>query len=431
MSCDAHALEHERREAWLEEGEGLWGGMRNSDRPATTSAAKLLKQGTFIQMMRLLGSRTLRILVCSGLLALAATPSSAAEKRRALVVSPVNLASLSAPPTDAFGLDTHDTTAPGPCHLVWECNGVDLLAPRGTPVRAPFSGTVVLGINPFGGRSFRLRSSDGLMEAYGAHMSGFASTESRTVSPGDLLGYVGTSGNAGGGPPHLHFSLAAVRAGRWVAVDPFPALMALGAVPTSSSHLVTPSESGHRLVQVSNIHSRSGALRSGADSIEVAWTGPGDPLVTAELQLTARRQDGGTESGVLRANLAPNGQERLRLPEGLPPGWYAVRLTTLHNGTTLGSTLSAHRVLIASSGSIRGLEARVTVNTVHLRWRDFIGATHYRIRLWRRRHSTVTRTRHRRIDLPITKGRSYSISVTPMDDRGPLSQPCAPMRIRS
>ncbi len=83
--------------------------------------------------------------------------------------------------------------------------GIDVFAPAGTPVRAPVSGTVDYVNGTIGGFQFWLYGVDG-NRYIGTHMSGFA-TSASTVSAGDVLGWVGDTGNAIGGPPHLHYEV--------------------------------------------------------------------------------------------------------------------------------------------------------------------------------------------------------------------------------
>ena len=82
--------------------------------------------------------------------------------------------------------------------------GTDMMAPKGTPIVAPASGTVVQGVGSIGGRYFRLTARDGTVY-YGAHMSKFG--KSGRVRAGDVIGYVGNSGDAAGGATHLHFEI--------------------------------------------------------------------------------------------------------------------------------------------------------------------------------------------------------------------------------
>ena len=96
-------------------------------------------------------------------------------------------------------------------------SGNDLFAPRGTPVLAPVSGWVDVATGALGGNQFRLKSSDGTLW-FGSHMDRFG--KSGNVSAGDVIGYVGDTGNAKGSRPHLHFE---VHPGNQ-AVNPYPLL---------------------------------------------------------------------------------------------------------------------------------------------------------------------------------------------------------------
>jgi peptidoglycan LD-endopeptidase LytH len=80
--------------------------------------------------------------------------------------------------------------------------GIDLMAPRGTLVVAPFAGRFSQDYNGLGGNAFLLYGSQGY--SYGAHLDHYARS-SGSVSAGTILGYVGDSGDARGGPTHLHF----------------------------------------------------------------------------------------------------------------------------------------------------------------------------------------------------------------------------------
>ncbi len=83
--------------------------------------------------------------------------------------------------------------------------GVDMFAAYGTPVVAPVAGELEQTTNDLGGLSFRLWGDDGNFY-YGAHLSAYGSASGQ-VEAGRLIGYVGTSGNAAGTPPHLHFEI--------------------------------------------------------------------------------------------------------------------------------------------------------------------------------------------------------------------------------
>ncbi|MCU1375538.1 MAG: putative metalloendopeptidase [Actinomycetia bacterium] len=97
--------------------------------------------------------------------------------------------------------------------------GNDILAPRGTPVVAPVAGTASQHGNRLGGNSFYLHGVDGVTY-YGAHLDSYSSNYGR-VSAGTVLGWVGNSGDARGGPTHLHFE---IHPGGGGPVNPYPTL---------------------------------------------------------------------------------------------------------------------------------------------------------------------------------------------------------------
>lgn len=102
--------------------------------------------------------------------------------------------------------------------------GVDILARRGTPVRSATPGIVsTIRDGGLGGKQVWVLGP-GNERYYHAHLDGWADglREGQSILPGDLLGYVGTSGNARGTPPHLHYGIY----GRNGARDPLPALRA-------------------------------------------------------------------------------------------------------------------------------------------------------------------------------------------------------------
>ncbi|MGZ4109429.1 MAG: murein hydrolase activator EnvC family protein [Actinomycetota bacterium] len=80
--------------------------------------------------------------------------------------------------------------------------GNDILAPLGTPIRAPFDGVASGGSNTLGGNSVVVTGSQGFV--YNAHLSQ-PSTASGFVQAGQIIGYVGNTGDAVGGPTHDHF----------------------------------------------------------------------------------------------------------------------------------------------------------------------------------------------------------------------------------
>lgn len=118
--------------------------------------------------------------------------------------------------------------------------GTDIFAPAGSPVLAVDDGRVTRGTDPKGGIVLELNADDGTRYFY-AHLSGFPQGPQLVrgkVRAGDVIGFVGTTGNAAGKPPHLHFEVHPGGArGPASAVDPFPLLVD---VAPKGSALKTP-----------------------------------------------------------------------------------------------------------------------------------------------------------------------------------------------
>lgn len=83
--------------------------------------------------------------------------------------------------------------------------GVDMMAAAGTPLAAIYSGTVSLKDNSLGGKTIWLTSAGD--QYYYAHLESYASGlgSGQSVSEGQIIGTVGSSGNASANFPHLHF----------------------------------------------------------------------------------------------------------------------------------------------------------------------------------------------------------------------------------
>jgi murein DD-endopeptidase MepM/ murein hydrolase activator NlpD len=84
--------------------------------------------------------------------------------------------------------------------------GTDLFAAWDEPMYAVTSGRVATGNSGLGGKTIWLLGDNGIAFYY-AHLSGFNVSSGQTVSQGQTIGFNGDSGNAGGGPPHLHFEI--------------------------------------------------------------------------------------------------------------------------------------------------------------------------------------------------------------------------------
>lgn len=94
--------------------------------------------------------------------------------------------------------------------------GTDIMAKRGAPVVAPAPGTVTKADNRLGGKAVKLRTADGTV-FYFAHLDGYGATG--PVAAGAVIGKVGSSGGAKGGPAHVHLE---IRPGGGAAVNPYP-----------------------------------------------------------------------------------------------------------------------------------------------------------------------------------------------------------------
>ncbi len=110
-------------------------------------------------------------------------------------------------------------------------NAIDIIAPRGTPVLAAADGPIVkLFQSVPGGITIYQLATDNKTILYYAHLERYADglAEGRFARRGEVIGYVGDTGNAGAGNYHLHFSVSITDdPKRWWAgtnVNPYPLL---------------------------------------------------------------------------------------------------------------------------------------------------------------------------------------------------------------
>ena len=107
--------------------------------------------------------------------------------------------------------------------------GIDIFAPRGTPVVAARDGWVGRTLtNTLGGNVIWVWSPAAGLSAYYAHLERHAANPGQRVRTGDILGYVGNTGNARGGPTHLHFGVYVAGEG---SVDPLPYICGAACAP--------------------------------------------------------------------------------------------------------------------------------------------------------------------------------------------------------
>jgi peptidoglycan hydrolase CwlO-like protein len=81
--------------------------------------------------------------------------------------------------------------------------GNDIMAPVGTPIYAPFDGTASSSYDLLGGNAEFVYGASGYV--YNAHLSGYSANSNGPVLAGEVIGYVGDTGDAVGGPAHDHF----------------------------------------------------------------------------------------------------------------------------------------------------------------------------------------------------------------------------------
>jgi murein DD-endopeptidase MepM/ murein hydrolase activator NlpD len=101
--------------------------------------------------------------------------------------------------------------------------GNDMFSPGGTPLVAVTDGSVFFQSDPLGGNAAYVQGHDGNTYYY-AHLRDYVGG-ARSVTAGELIGHVGNTGDASGGPTHLHFE---IRPGgpNGRAIDPYPTLAA-------------------------------------------------------------------------------------------------------------------------------------------------------------------------------------------------------------
>ncbi|UKK99014.1 stalk domain-containing protein [Brevibacillus brevis] len=126
---------------------------------------------------------------------------------------------------DSFGSDREWTeTNSG---SVRSHEGIDIMAPKGTPIYSVSDGTInKVGWNTYGGWRVNITDENGQYRMYYAHLQAYVPGlyAGKTIKAGQLIGFVGDTGYGGTGTvgmfePHLHFGLYRNSTGK--AIDPY------------------------------------------------------------------------------------------------------------------------------------------------------------------------------------------------------------------
>ena len=182
-------------------------------------------------------------------------------------------------------------------------HGIDIFAPRGTPVVAASEGVVRrVSETPRGGKVVWLWDVKRSQSLYYAHLDSQIARPGALVRIGDTLGLVGNTGNARTTPPHLHFGI--YRRGEGP-VDPFPFVHQSRATPAPVR---------------ADLAGLGEWVRTSATTVTLRAA----PLDAAPLSARLPRHT------VIRSEGASGSWYRARLPDGVT-GWIASRFAERAN----------------------------------------------------------------------------------------------------
>lgn len=123
--------------------------------------------------------------------------------------------------TQGYGVGTHaPATIWGAVDLAIDGDGDGAADPDGSwdqPVYATHSGVIKTTPNSHPAGNHVWVTNDQYRTGY-SHLSGFAASDGQTVSRGDLIGYLGSTGMSSG--PHLDYQVWVMEGGAWVNVNP-------------------------------------------------------------------------------------------------------------------------------------------------------------------------------------------------------------------
>ncbi len=207
--------------------------------------------------------------------------------------------------------------------------GTDIFAAQGTPVRSPVEGVLRHAGGGAGGTAAYVTTKEG-HELYFAHLSAYSDVQpGDSVKVGDVIGFVGNTGNAAGGPPHLHFEIHPKGKGpvnpkpyldQWVAqaLSAAPVVVstlmgqASAAAPSVSEPAVTTIERfappRAQLAWATSSNPTGGALRfaeveAATASLRVDWASRAEAAKQQQAKLAAADR----QAKVLLAPLTPKG----------------------------------------------------------------------------------------------------------------------------
>jgi murein DD-endopeptidase MepM/ murein hydrolase activator NlpD len=150
------------------------------------------------------------------------------QKSRSVKGFPIVKGPIRTCPVQGTGFFSDDFGAPRYAGGYHPHQGNDVFAEERTPIVSPFSGRAVADPNDLGGLAVKVFGPEGYV--YNAHLVAYASKIAAvpvgsgvSVALGEVIGYVGNSGDAVGGPPHDHFEWHPANG---PAVDPYPLLVA-------------------------------------------------------------------------------------------------------------------------------------------------------------------------------------------------------------
>lgn len=142
-------------------------------------------------------------------------PSPYRSRIEEILGSPVQsspITPVSGPVTSNFGWRIHPIYGTSNFH-----SGIDIAAPEGTPIYSSDAGTVELA-NHGGAIGLQVVLEHLSHKTIYGHMSQLAVSAGQSVQQGDLIGYVGSTGDSTG--PHLHFTVFERQTDGWGRIDP-------------------------------------------------------------------------------------------------------------------------------------------------------------------------------------------------------------------